>query len=183
MRELLQEARETILDMLSQNHEAVPELLRRIDAFLAAPQQEPVLWQHKNGKGITNHGDAVHVASLIENGWTPLYAAPVDAQKRIAELEQDLRVVNATNDRLRISWREDTETERKRAEAAERECVIRRNRELELEAALKAAQEVVDEQSEDEGLWFDAKTAPEAYLQQEMRRLHAAIDAARREGK
>ena len=49
--------------------------------------------------------------------------------------------------------------------------------------ALKAAQEVVDEQSEDEGLWFDAKTAPEAYLQQEMRRLHAAIDAARREGK
>ena len=31
-------------------------------------------------------------------------------------------------------------------------------------------------QAEDEGLWFEAKTAPEAYLQQELRRLHAAIE-------
>jgi hypothetical protein len=37
---------------------------------------------------------------------------------------------------------------------------------------------LVDEQAEDEGLWFIARTAPEAYLQQELRRLHAAIEAA-----
>lgn len=35
---------------------------------------------------------------------------------------------------------------------------------------------VVDEQADDEGLWFLAVTAPEAYLQQELRRLHAAIE-------
>ncbi len=34
---------------------------------------------------------------------------------------------------------------------------------------------LVDEQAEDEGLWFIAQTAPEAYLQQELRRLHTAI--------
>ncbi len=39
------------------------------------------------------------------------------------------------------------------------------------------AQTIVDEQAEDEGLWFHAITAPEAYLQQELRRLHAAIEA------
>lgn len=37
---------------------------------------------------------------------------------------------------------------------------------------------VVNEQAEDEGLWFIAETAAEAYLQQELRRLHAAIEAA-----
>jgi hypothetical protein len=38
--------------------------------------------------------------------------------------------------------------------------------------------EIVDEQAEDEGLWFVAVTASEAYLQEELRRLHAAIEAA-----
>ena len=36
---------------------------------------------------------------------------------------------------------------------------------------------LVDEQAEDDGLWFHARTAPEAYLQQELRRLHEAIEA------
>ena len=35
---------------------------------------------------------------------------------------------------------------------------------------------IVNEQAEDEGLWFDAQHAPEAYLQQELRKLHAAIE-------
>ena len=35
---------------------------------------------------------------------------------------------------------------------------------------------LVNEQAEDDGLWFIARTAPEAYLQQELRRLHAAIE-------
>ena len=44
--------------------------------------------------------------------------------------------------------------------------------------ALEFIQSVVDEQAEDEGLWFDAKTAPEGYLQSELRRLHKVIEAA-----
>ncbi len=35
---------------------------------------------------------------------------------------------------------------------------------------------LVNAQASDEGLWFKAETAPEAYLQQELRRLHAAIE-------
>jgi hypothetical protein len=37
---------------------------------------------------------------------------------------------------------------------------------------------VVNEQAEDFGLWFDAVYATEAYLQQELRRLHSAIDGS-----
>jgi hypothetical protein len=37
--------------------------------------------------------------------------------------------------------------------------------------------QVVDEQADDEGLWFEAATAPEAYLQKALRRLHEAIEA------
>ena len=39
-------------------------------------------------------------------------------------------------------------------------------------------QTIVDEQAEDVGLWFGVHTVPEAYLQQELRRLHAAIEEA-----
>lgn len=35
---------------------------------------------------------------------------------------------------------------------------------------------LVDKQANDEGLWFQAEHASEAYLQQELRRLHAAIE-------
>jgi len=37
---------------------------------------------------------------------------------------------------------------------------------------------LANEQAEDEGLWFIAITAPEAYLQHELRKLHRAIDDA-----
>lgn len=37
-------------------------------------------------------------------------------------------------------------------------------------------QQLVEQQANDEGLWFNAQHAPEAYLQQELRRLHAAIE-------
>ena len=37
---------------------------------------------------------------------------------------------------------------------------------------------LTEAQAQDDGLWFVAKTAPEAYLQQELRKLHAAIEAA-----
>ena len=39
-----------------------------------------------------------------------------------------------------------------------------------------AIQALVDKQAKDDGLWFRAQTAPEAYLQQELRKLHAAIE-------
>lgn len=35
---------------------------------------------------------------------------------------------------------------------------------------------LVDRQATDEGLWFVAETVTEAYLQQELRRLHATIE-------
>ena len=45
-----------------------------------------------------------------------------------------------------------------------------------LHAQSDALRQIVDEQAEDEGLWFVAQTAPEAYLQQALRRLHAAVE-------
>jgi len=43
-------------------------------------------------------------------------------------------------------------------------------------AELAKLRQMVAQQAEDEGLWFNAATAPEAYLQQELRKLHAAIE-------
>lgn len=43
--------------------------------------------------------------------------------------------------------------------------------------SLARIQKCVDEQAEDDGLWFQAETASEAYLQQELRKLHWAIEA------
>lgn len=43
---------------------------------------------------------------------------------------------------------------------------------------MRALRRVVDEQAEDAGLWFVAETAPEAYLQQALRRLHRLIETA-----
>lgn len=43
---------------------------------------------------------------------------------------------------------------------------------------LKVIRMEVDRQAEDEGLWFEAQTAAEGYLQQELRRLHALIEDA-----
>ncbi len=40
---------------------------------------------------------------------------------------------------------------------------------------------IVNNQAEDEGLWFIAQTAPEDYLQIALRKLHAAIEATRKE--
>ena len=43
-------------------------------------------------------------------------------------------------------------------------------------AALMPPLEMVLQQAEDDGLWFIAQTAPEAYLQQELRKLHASVE-------
>lgn len=44
---------------------------------------------------------------------------------------------------------------------------------------LAAIRAVVDEQAEDEGLWFVSESISEAYLQQELRRLHAVVEGAK----
>lgn len=41
---------------------------------------------------------------------------------------------------------------------------------------LKEVKLLVEVQAEDGGLWFEAVTAPEAYLQHELRKLHYAIE-------
>lgn len=48
---------------------------------------------------------------------------------------------------------------------------------------LQVARQIVAEQAEDEGLWFVAQYVTEAHLQQELRRLHAAIENERQEQK
>ncbi len=42
---------------------------------------------------------------------------------------------------------------------------------------LTDAEILVNKQAEDEGLWFVAQTAPEGYLQQSLRELHAVVEA------
>jgi hypothetical protein len=50
---------------------------------------------------------------------------------------------------------------------------------IEMEAdERQAALDIVNEQAKDDGLWFVAKYASEAYLQQELRRLHRSIELA-----
>ncbi len=45
-----------------------------------------------------------------------------------------------------------------------------------MDESVKRIMNVVAEQAKDEGLWFVAETAPESYLQQELRRLHETIE-------
>jgi len=47
---------------------------------------------------------------------------------------------------------------------------------LKLEKELRKYKDVAGDQANDEGLWFDAQTAPEAYLQRKLRELHAVIE-------
>ena len=48
-----------------------------------------------------------------------------------------------------------------------------------LKTELAKLRQLVAQQAEDDGLWFNAATAPEAYLQQELRKLHAAIEGTK----
>ena len=50
------------------------------------------------------------------------------------------------------------------------------NRAEAAEEALRALRDQVEDQANDYGLWFVARTAPESYLQAALRRLHAAIE-------
>lgn len=45
-----------------------------------------------------------------------------------------------------------------------------------LEAGQADVKKLVERQANDEGCWFEAQTCAEAYLQQQLRELHAAIE-------
>lgn len=47
---------------------------------------------------------------------------------------------------------------------------------MDIKEKWKQIKELAEKQANDRGLWFIAKTAPEAYLQQELRKLHALIE-------
>ena len=45
-----------------------------------------------------------------------------------------------------------------------------------VDCTCNSARALVAQQAEDEALWFQAETAPEAYLQAALRKLHAAVE-------
>lgn len=49
--------------------------------------------------------------------------------------------------------------------------------------AADVVKQLVEKQAEDNGIWFDAETITEAYLQQQIRLLHAAIEGTDRFGR
>ena len=55
-------------------------------------------------------------------------------------------------------------------------CVTKAERIAELEAELEDLRTLVSMQAEDEGLWCDTEDIFTAYLQQEIRVLHAAVE-------
>ena len=61
--------------------------------------------------------------------------------------------------------------EQERAESAAKDARI-----WDLEQERQAIHSLVEGQAEDEGLWFMAETAPEAYVQTALRKLHARIE-------
>ena len=48
---------------------------------------------------------------------------------------------------------------------------------VDLEEDVERLQALIEAQAHDHGLWFVAQTAAEAYLQQELRVLHQAVEA------
>lgn len=54
----------------------------------------------------------------------------------------------------------------------------RLQREIFREDWLEKLKQIVDRQAEDAGLWFDAPSSATAYIQQELRRLHQAVEVA-----
>ena len=86
-------------------------------------------------------------------------------QAQIAKLEQERQD-------LRASEKFHREEYQRREEFLG--CLVLAKAELEQERdALRA---LAAQQAEDGGLWFDTAYAPEAYLQQALRKLHAAIE-------
>ncbi len=145
------------------------------------------------------HSELVRLCGEQRNRIAELEAADAEdnlclrtAIERNAELEAELSDERAWNARRRgvcdrigtalLPFRElrnTGEPANNDAIEVERLCIRVKQAEkknAELEAEVARLKKLVSAQAEDAGLWFDAETAPEAYLQQELRKLHAAIE-------
>ena len=74
----------------------------------------------------------------------------------------DTRVYPESNGKLRHQCEKNETFEARVEKLEDKQSIIRK---------------MVDAQAEDEGLWFEAETAPEAYIQQELRNLHKIIES------
>ena len=103
---------------------------------------------------------------------------PRDAfESLLDEYDEKIERLAAEVERLTID-RDFWKGNAKLAEAAE-QCA--QENQGAAEAERDRLRDIVRNQAEDAGLWFQAKTAPEGYLQQELRKLHAAIEGKSQE--
>jgi hypothetical protein len=146
-------------------------------ARASAAPQEPVAWIDEFGNvfplaaykppGIRPHDD-------YKTKWRRLYAAP-QPQAAPQEPEPD-----PSDELAWYKWAH-KELGRRNTKLAEENFQYwqkERDAAPQPQDAKPTALQIVHEQAEDEGLWFEAQTAPEAYLQQELRRLHGAVEAS-----
>lgn len=63
------------------------------------------------------------------------------------------------------------------AEATLEDAVLALTAQEQVAGVLSASRRLVNEQAEDEGLWFVAESVTEAYLQNALRKLHAAVES------
>ena len=93
----------------------------------------------------------------------------IEQQERIAELEKRLaEAIKATEDQIQFGFNAEHKMFKKVQEAEKREAGLR--------AALEGARKVVAEQAEMESLWCHCDSIVEAHFQQELRRLHEAVE-------
>jgi hypothetical protein len=143
--------RDKCIDIARADLEAEVEKLQRFKDFAHGRLDEGGIPQDPPGE----HRDA---GCRIGQRLDLIFSMLAQRDERIKELEHQLILRNKAVAHNLEGWQD----EGKRAEAAE--------------ARLETIRKLVDEQAEDDGLWFVAEHAPEAYLQQELRKLHALIE-------
>lgn len=98
------------------------------------------------------------------------------AQKNTLRMEHAAQDAQAEVEEIQEARREWIKSE----QAAWGCVALEQGKNARLQVALKAIRTLVDQQAEDEGLWsvpaFGTQPISEAYLQQELRRLHAAVE-------
>ena len=110
------------------------------------------------------HGARLNEAAVRAEGVIQEQAADLARMTdRAIKAENSLVSATAANDRL---CREHLELQADFAREREQTSTIRRD-----------VLGLIEHQANDDGLWFVARTASEAYLQAGLRRLHAAVEA------
>lgn len=103
-----------------------------------------------------------HLAWLAKKEYEDRIAA---AQARADAAEATIADYHKT--RIRKQTAREVEWERRATEAA-----------LGIASMVAQLREIITDQANDEGLWFDADRAPEAYLQRSLRDLHGVVERA-----